>query len=280
MRSENPPAPSASPCSVQPRVETSWLALPLSARGLVDELAKYADENAHIILRLDEAAHADAVGKEVARLLCAHPGELARVRRDTKKLLDEGILAIEGSAIRLSRVPNGTVRAVERPRAMTDAERAQLHRDRQKALRDQELGSSRNVTIERDGFRDDRHDATVTSSLSFQKDLDLKSSKERETVTRIVTATRDAVPEELNEARRAKAKQLGLQDHRIHLVWAGFVPKHAGQKKTELEWDNRWAWWVTNQLLLESARAPAPAKGSGKTVDVEAPWIREAMGDT
>ena len=273
------PSPSAVPCSVQPRVETSWLALPLSARGLVDELSKYTDENARIIVRLDKGADAAAVGKEIARLLCAHPGELARVRRDTKKLLGDGVLAIDGSALRLSRIAHETARPVERPRAMTDAERAQLHRDRQKALRDQALEASRNVTAERDVFRDDRHGAIVTSPLSFKNDLDLKALKERDAVTRIVTATRDAVSEQMNESRRAKAKQLGLQDHRIHLVWAGFVAKHAGQKKTETEWDNRWAWWVSNQLLLESARAPAPAKSAAKTVDVDAPWIREAMGD-
>ncbi|MEO8877082.1 MAG: hypothetical protein ABI461_15930, partial [Polyangiaceae bacterium] len=96
----------------------------------------------------------------------------------------------------------------------------------------------------------------------------------------IVTAKRDAAPAEITEARRAKAKQLGLQDHRIHLVWAGFVPKHAGKKKTEEEWDNRWEWWVTNQLLWDNAKAPAAPKGGAATADVEPTWMREAMGET
>ena len=87
------------------------------------------------------------------------------------------------------------------------------------------------------------------------------------------------MPKEINEARRAKAKQLGLEDHRIHLVWAGFVPKHAGQKRTEVEWDDRWEWWVANQLILESARAPAAPKTVAKTSDAEPSWMREAMGD-
>lgn len=269
---------SALPSSVQPRVETSWLALPLSARGLVDELLRYADENARVILQLDADADARAVAKEIGRLLCAHSGELARVQRDTRRLLDDGVLAIEVSAIRLSRAPDETARSVDRPLPMTDAERAQRCRDRKKADRGAALESSRNATTGRDESRDDRHAASVTRSLSSKEDLDLKSSRERERFTPIVTAQRDAASEAINEVRRAKAKQLGLQDHRIHLVWAGFLAKHAEQRKTELEWDNRWAWWVTNQLLLET-RTPAPAKFSGKSADLDAPWIRDAMGE-
>ena len=269
----------ALPHPVQPQVDTEWLALPLSARGLADELAKYADENARILLRLASAGDARAVGDEIARLLSAHRGELARVRRDAKVLLDTGVLAVDGSAIRLSRIAHQTARLVERPRAMTDAERAQRCRDRKKASQGDGFDSSRNVTAERDGLRDDHHVAPVTRPLSFKEDLDLKSLREREAVTPIVTAKRDAAPEEMSEARRAKATQLGLQDHRIHLVWAGFVAKHAGQKKTEAEWDNRWAWWVSNQLLLESASDPVPAKSIAKAADVEPSWIREAMGD-
>ena len=73
MTSENLSPPSVLPCSVQPRVETSWLALPLSARGLIDELSNYTDENARIVVCLDKGADFRAIGKEIARLLCAHP---------------------------------------------------------------------------------------------------------------------------------------------------------------------------------------------------------------
>jgi len=283
MTSENLSPPSVLACSVQPRVETSWLALPLSARGLVDELSNYTDENARIIVCLDKGADADAIGKEIARLLCAHRGELARVRSDTARLLDDGFLAVDGAALRLSRIAHETARSAVRSEAMTDAERSRRYRDNQKLLREAELESSRTVTgvtKERDELRDDRHVTSVTRPLSFKEDLNLKSLKEREAVTAIVTAKRDAVPEKINEARRAKATQLGLEDHRTHLVWAGFVPKHAGQKKTQAEWDDRWEWWVANQLIMESARAPAPAKSTAKAADDEPSWIREAMGDT
>ena len=282
MTSENLFPPSVLPCSVQPRVETSWLALPLSARGLVDELSNYTDDNARIIICLDKCTDADEIGREIARLLCAHRGELARVCRDTARLLDDGFLAVDGAALRLSRIAHETARSVvARSRAMTGAERQQLCRDRKKAELEAALESSRNVTgvtENRDDLRDDRHVTSVTRPLSFKEDLDLKSLNEREAVTPIVTAKRDAVPEQINDARRAKAKQLGIEDHRIHLVWAGFVPKHAGQKRTEVEWDDRWAFWVANQLVMESARAPAPAKSAAKTEDAEPSWIREAMG--
>jgi hypothetical protein len=280
MTSENLSPPSVLPCSVQPRVETSWLALSLSARGLVDELSKYADENARIIVRLDDGADASAIGKEIARLLCAHPGELARVRRDTKTLLGNGMLAADGLAIRLSRIAHETTHSVDRPEAMTEAERSKRYRDNQKALRDEQLESSRNVTDQRDASRDDRHDASVTRPLSLKEDLNLKYLKEREAVTPIVTTKRDAAPAEISEARRATAKQLGLQDHRINLVWAGFVPKHAGKRKTEEEWNDRWAWWVTNQLLWDSGKSPTAPKSRANTPDVEPSWMREAMGET
>ena len=266
-------------CPVRPLVDTSWLALPLSARGLVDELSKYTDDNARIILRLDDRADADAVGKEIARLLCAHPGELARVRRDTQKLLEGGVLAVDGSALRLSRIAHETARSVvERPRPMTPGERQQLCRDREKALREQAPESSRNVTAERDDLRDERHVASVTRPLSFKKDLDLKDLKEREGVTPIVTTKRDAVPEELNQARRAKAKQLGLADHRIDFVWRQFATYHRRNKKAQQAWDDLWEAWVSRRLVWDSEKAPG-SKTIVQAADLDAPWIREAMGE-
>ena len=273
------------PTGVQPLVDTRWLALPVSARGLVDELQKYADETGRVALRLSERIDACAIGNEIARLLCAHRGELARVRKDAQTLLDDNAITIDGSSIRICRMTRAydAVQKLERPRAMTDAERSQLRRDRERASRDQAVESSpnvTNVTVERDDFRDDRHGASVTRPLSFKEDLDLKTLKEREGVTPIVTATRDAAPETINEARRAKAVQLGLQDHRIHLVWIALVAKHAGHRKTEVEWDNRWISWVTKQLLWDSAKRPPAPKGVAKTREAEPTWIRKAMGDT
>ena len=273
--------PRCAPLSVQPRVETSWLALPLSARGIVDELSKYTDDNARVILRLDEGADADAVGKEIARLLCAHPGELALVKRDTKKLLDRGFLAVDGSAIRLSRIAHETGRSVvERPRAMTPAERQWLCRAREKAAREQALAAPQNVTnvtAERDDFRDGRHDASVTTPLSLKNDLDLKSSKERETVTAGVTVERDGISKKINDARRARAKELGLAEERIDVIWLGFFVRHEKGKNTARQLDELWAEWVCRRLGWDAEERGGPKKAV-READLDAPWIVEAMG--
>jgi hypothetical protein len=83
----------------QPRVDTCWLALPLSARGLLDELTKYVDAENLVSLCLEESAEAHEVGNEIARLLCAHRGELARVRRDVEALIDRGFIQPDGVRI-------------------------------------------------------------------------------------------------------------------------------------------------------------------------------------
>jgi hypothetical protein len=265
-------------CPVRPQVDTGWLALPLSARGIIDELGKYTDDNARVVLQLDAGADADAVGKEIARLLCAHPGELARVRRDTKKLLDRGDIAVDGSAIRLSRIAHETARSVvERPRAMTAGERQQLCRDRKKAELEAALASSRKVTAEGDEFRDVRHDASVTPSLSFKNDLNLKSLKERETVTAIVTAERDGISKNINDERRARAKELGLAEERIDVIWLGFFVRHEKGGKTARQLDELWAEWVCRRLAWDAKQRGGPKKAV-READLDAPWIVDAMG--
>jgi hypothetical protein len=202
------------------------------------------------------------------------PGELAGVKRDTKKLLDRGDIAVDGSAIRLSRIAHEAARAVvERPRAMTDAERQQLRRDRQNALRDQALEASRNVTAERDDFRDDRHDASVTPSLSFKNDLDLKSLKERETVTAIVTVERDGISKKIDDARRARAKELGLAEERIDVIWLGFFVRHENGKKTARQLDELWAQSVCRRLGWDAKERGGP-KRAAREANLDAPWIR------
>jgi hypothetical protein len=208
---------------------------------------------------------------------------LARIRRDAQLLLDDNEIAVDGPLLRLCRFAHAhqAVQTLERPRAKTDAERQQLLRDREKASRELALESSRNVTnvtAERDGFRDDRHDTSVTRPRSFKEDLDLKSLKERETVTAVVTE-RDGVPEKIGDARRARAKQLGLQDDRIDFVWQQFFIHHGKQKKTDREWDHRWAAWVGRRLVWDSQKSPT-SKTVGPMADLDAPWIRKAMGET
>lgn len=53
---------------VLPRVDANWLALPLSARGLIEELAKIVDDDGGLETSLADGADARAIGDELARL--------------------------------------------------------------------------------------------------------------------------------------------------------------------------------------------------------------------
>src|SRR5690349_2682670 len=78
----------------------SWLSLPLSARGLVHELAAIAHDGV-LETSLTDAADARAIGDELARLLCAFRSEYPRVRRDVAVLVHRGFLVVEDSRVRL-----------------------------------------------------------------------------------------------------------------------------------------------------------------------------------
>ena len=71
----------------------SWLALPLSSRGLGSELLKYVDQEGVFALPVGES-EADGV----CRIMCAHRKEWRRVADDIAALLADGYLV---------RVPNG-----------------------------------------------------------------------------------------------------------------------------------------------------------------------------
>ncbi|MGH7285642.1 MAG: hypothetical protein ACRELY_29335 [Polyangiaceae bacterium] len=260
---------------VRPEVDTEWLALPLSARGLADELSKYADEGGGIRLRLAQGSDAKAIGGEIARLLCAHRGEIARVRRDAKALLDAGTLVLDRMTLRLSAAGREAASTIEHVRPLTPAERSQRYRDRRSSRTDHESSSMvTRVTDPRDEFRDERDAVGVTPMFSLKKDQDHKSFENRETVT----TTRDEIPNQLTEIRRGKAKQLGLQDHRLHLVWEGFFAYYKNQKRTEQEWDDTWTRWVTNRLLWDSQKSTT-RKTVVQSADLDAPWMRKARGE-
>jgi hypothetical protein len=68
------------------RTSAEWRAMPLSARGLGDELLKYADDDGVIVL-LNEGEHP---GDAISRTVGAHPSEFERVRADCDALLAGG----------------------------------------------------------------------------------------------------------------------------------------------------------------------------------------------
>lgn len=78
-----------------------WLSLPLSARGLLRELANVVDEDDALETSLAVAADARAIGDEIARLLRAFRTEYVRVRRDVCVLVERGFLVLDGSRLRV-----------------------------------------------------------------------------------------------------------------------------------------------------------------------------------
>ena len=75
-----------------------WLSLPLSARGLLRELANVVDEDDALETSLAVAADARAIGDEIARLLRAFRTEYVRVRRDVCVLVERGFLVLDDAA--------------------------------------------------------------------------------------------------------------------------------------------------------------------------------------
>ena len=65
----------------------SWLMLPLSARGLGDEMIKYVDDDGLFAIKKGRA-----MVEEVCRIMSAHPKERRRVGEDLADLLEDGYL--------------------------------------------------------------------------------------------------------------------------------------------------------------------------------------------
>ena len=257
---------------VRPRMDARWLALPLSARGLVDELAKIVDDDGVLETALSEGADARAVGDELARLLCAFRSEHARVRRDAALLLERGLIFSEGSRIRMREVIDEVAPVVDASKS-TSALRMRRHRERQEAARGDAVPPS-HVTLAAvtcDARSDARDASHVTRALSLdQKKL---LNKER------VCDARDArrwLPRDAPFCERAReiAACVGVRDP--ELVWKAFLARHA-EKKLSMDWDRLWETWVVREKKWERPEVAARSGPSVKqAVDFDAPWLRAA----
>lgn len=116
------------------RVDAAWLLLDLSARGLADELLKYADDAGYIELGLGQDATATTIADAFVRVLGAKSHERTRLRKDIAQLLAPAprapFLVQKGSGVRIRNFPdaqdrNGTKRAssAERMRRLRERER-------------------------------------------------------------------------------------------------------------------------------------------------------------
>lgn len=252
--------------------DAQWLALPLSARGLVEELAKIVDDDLTLETALVDGADERAVGDELARLLCAHRGEYARVRRDAAVLLERGLLSLDGSRVQLKFADEDDAAVVAEAPRSTSAVRMRRHRERLEASRRDALSPS-HVTPDAvtSDARSDAGDAShVTRPLSFdQKKLNLNEERGR---------ARDArrLPRDAPFCERAReiAATVGVREP--ELVWKAFLAHHA-ERALSMDWDRLWETWVVREKKWERAQAPARSGPSVKqAVDFDAPWLRVA----
>ncbi|MGH7329335.1 MAG: hypothetical protein ACREJX_13385, partial [Polyangiaceae bacterium] len=262
-----------------PVFDCEWLALPLSARGLVEELARVVDEAGSLSAYLADGADARAVGNELARLLCAHRNEYARVRRDTACLLEGGLISVAGSRISLHARACRVEEAADGLAKSTSAKRMRLLREREKAARGDALSPS-HVTlpaVTSDARSDDGDASHVTRSLSFKDQINLTSPQESPPKPR---RRGHPIPPDLQltDERRAKVLRAGLHDP--DRVWEGFVRHYRETGQRRPNWDRIWCDWVDRQVRWKHER-PNLASASApivQGVDLDAPWLRIAEG--
>lgn len=104
------------------RVDGNWLSLPLSARGLFDELLRYVDEDGCLPLGQDDAA------ATLARILSAHANEAERLRADLDLLMADGCVTVTRDGRDASQIVTRDVTLNERDasRAVTAAVTLQI----------------------------------------------------------------------------------------------------------------------------------------------------------
>jgi hypothetical protein len=259
---------------VQPLVDTRWLALPLSARGLVEELAKIVDDDGALATCLPDIADAHAIGNELARLLCAHRGEYARVRRDAARLIERGVLSFEGSFIRLNDRSLHEAAVVAMVRKSTSTIRMRHLRARQETARRDALSASQVTTdgVTSDAARDGGDASHVTRALSLNQN-NLSLNKER------VRDARDArrwIARDMPFSERAREIAAKVRVAEPELTWMAFTARYA-EKKITMDWDRLWETYVVREKKWEkpeSANRSANGPSVTPAVDLDAPWLR------
>ena len=255
------------------RVNLKWLGLTLSARSLARELLRHADADGFIPLRAEALADPVALGGELARLLCAHRREQARVRDDVKALIDGGTIVVDDEGIHLAIIDEDAVE-IEQPRVVSSsAVRMRRHRERNQASHGYALDPSHvtSTTVTRDAPSDG---GDASRALSLRNNLDLKPKRESAREDR---AKRPIPPDlVLTESCRARALRAGIDENEIDQVWTAFVAHYIASAKTSADWDATWTTWVVREVGFRTRSTP-PNGPSMQSADMNAPWIVAAM---
>ncbi len=257
-------------------MNASWLAVSLSARGLLRELEWLADDDGEIEIPIADASAARAIGDELARLLCAFRHEYARVRRDVAALLDHGLLSVEGSRLCLLAFEADDV-VVSTPLSTGgSARRMRELRARRRAEKTTALASlvtAGDVTRDASSDGGDDGDASLPHSLNETK-LVMKREERRhrdagsDGPERHRSLTRDTP---FDDRARAIAEKVGVRN--ASLAWLGFAAHHAG-KSLDRDWEDLWQKWAAREANWQSEK-PETRK---QDVDLDAPWFRTASG--
>ncbi len=253
-------------------VDTAWLALPLSARGLVEELAKIVDDECALATCLADVADTRAIGNELARLLCAHRTEYSRVRRDTARLIEHGILSFEGSFIHLNDREPSEVSVAAIPKS-TSATRMRRLRARQEASRRDALSASQVTTdvVTGDAARDGGDASHVTGALSL--DQNKINLKER---VRDAHDARRWIPRDMPFPDQAREFAAKVRVTEPELTWMAFTARYA-ERKLSMDWDRLWETYVVREKKWEkpeSANRSPKGPTVASAVDLDAPWFR------
>lgn len=174
------------------KLDARWLGLSLSARGLGDELIKYADDSG----RLFETSGADAAGEEIARRLSARPREYKRVAEDTRELLKGSYLAIVDGWLVIQDFAEGS-----QEKLSPEARRKRAQREREQKAKAEREAASRDV--DRDGDCDNDVDTQEPQSRDIHRDMSRSMSRDQG-----VTVERDSHRDPIrDDPRRSEEKQ-------------------------------------------------------------------------
>lgn len=184
---------------------TSWQALPLSTRGLGDELVRAADDDGTI------AVSKGAAAESIARLLQAHRDEYKRVAKDLERLLEDGFVILQGDRLRIrnfeiaQQVPlhafDPSVPPANESENQESKEERQrrLHRDRQARYeqRQQASATPSGAPSEPDAPPDAstvRSDALPSQTLPSSEEEKRQEKKRQDETQSAQTRTRAALP--------------------------------------------------------------------------------------
>jgi hypothetical protein len=138
------------------KLDAKWLGLSVSARGLADELIKYADADG----RLFEVASPAEAGTEIAIRLCARPKEYKRIGEDVADLLRDTYLVIAGGVLSIRNFRDA------QERLSPEARRQRAKRERDKGG-DNERDMSRDETVT--GMRDSHRESNRSESNRIEE---------------------------------------------------------------------------------------------------------------